>query len=163
MGHQHYYTTTITWTGNNGTGTNDYRGYERSHTVTAEGKSIIEVSSDPKFRGDPSKYNPEELLVSSLSSCHMLWYLHLCAVNGVTVIEYSDHATGTMEENKDGSGQFTEVTLHPKVTVADASMVDQANALHHKANTMCFIARSVKFPVNHKPVTKVKNTLTLKS
>jgi organic hydroperoxide reductase OsmC/OhrA len=89
--------------------------------------------------------------VASISSCHMLWYLHLCAVNGVIVTDYTDQASGSMEENKDGSGQFTEITLQPRVVVEHESMIEKANALHHDANTMCFIARSVNFPVHHKP------------
>src|SRR5688572_29026869 len=108
---QHQYKTTVTWTGNKGSGTSDYRAYERGHTISADGKTDILCSSDPAFRGDKTKYNPEDILVGSLSGCHMLWYLHLCAENGVVVTNYTDHATGIMAENSDGSGQFTEVTL----------------------------------------------------
>jgi organic hydroperoxide reductase OsmC/OhrA len=147
----HRYQAQTRWVGNRGTGTSDYKAYDRNHDIAIEGKPVLTCSSDPSFRGDPSRHNPEELLVASLSGCHMLWYLHLCATNGVNVIEYSDDATGSMEENKDGSGQFTEVILNPKVTVKDASMIEKANALHHDANKMCFIARSVKFPVKHNP------------
>jgi organic hydroperoxide reductase OsmC/OhrA len=121
--------------------------------VFVSGKTELLCSSDPGFRGDKSRHNPEELLVISLSSCHMLWYLHLCSDNGVVVVEYIDEASGVMEENSDGSGQFVEVVLKPKVTVAEKSMIGKANELHHKANQMCFIARSVKFPVRHTPVT----------
>ncbi|MFZ6013675.1 MAG: OsmC family protein [Bacteroidota bacterium] len=149
----HYYNTTVTWTGNNGPGTTEYKSYERSHEIKTEGKPVIRASSDPVFRGDKTKYNPEELLVASLSGCHMLWYLHLCAVNGIVVTEYVDEATSVMEENADGSGQFKEVTLNPRVTVTEQRMVAKANELHHEANKMCFMARSVNFPVHHKPVT----------
>jgi organic hydroperoxide reductase OsmC/OhrA len=149
----HHYQATIQWTGNKGTGTSTYTAYNRSYDMSIPGKAMIQGSSDPAFRGDKSKHNPEDLLVMSLSSCHMLWYLHLCAQHGVIVTDYLDEATGTMAENSDGSGQFTEVTLKPKVTVKDASMIEKAEALHHQANQMCFIARSVKFPVNHKPET----------
>ncbi len=152
----HHYKTTTKWVGNRGQGTANYRAYDRNHDISVEGRPDIVCSSDPTFRGDPSRHNPEVLLVGSLSGCHMLWYLHLCADNNIVVTEYVDEATGTMEENKDGSGQFVEVTLHPRVTVADKSMIDKANELHHKANEMCFIARSVKFPVHHKPVAVVK-------
>ncbi|MBL0743204.1 OsmC family protein [Chryseolinea lacunae] len=151
----HHYTTTLAWTGNKGNGTADYKGYERSHLLSAEGKPEIPGSSDPKFRGDKTRYNPEELLVASLSSCHMLWYLHVCAVNGVIVTDYVDNAAGTMRENADGSGEFLEVTLHPVVTVKDKSMTDKANALHDEAHAMCFIARSVSFPVHHMPTAVV--------
>jgi organic hydroperoxide reductase OsmC/OhrA len=151
MAHTHRYQAQTRWVGNRGTGTSDYKTYDRNHDIAIEGKPVLTCSSDPSFRGDVSRHNPEELLVASLSGCHMLWYLHLCATNGVNVVEYSDDAAGSMEENKDGSGQFTEVILNPKVTVKDASMIEKANALHHDANKMCFIARSVKFPVKHNP------------
>jgi organic hydroperoxide reductase OsmC/OhrA len=152
----HHYKATTTWVGNRGQGTANYRAYDRNHDIAVEGRPDILCSSDPAFRGDTSRHNPEILLVASLSGCHMLWYLHLCADNNIIVTEYTDEATGMMEENKDGSGQFVEVTLNPRVTVADKSMIEKANELHHRANQMCFIARSVKFPVHHKPVAVVK-------
>jgi organic hydroperoxide reductase OsmC/OhrA len=157
MAHLHHYKATTTWVGNRGTGTSDYKAYDRNHNISIEGKPDLLCSSDPSFRGDKTRQNPEELLVASLSGCHMLWYLHLCAVNGIIVTHYEDQASGTMEGNKDGSGQFTEVILRPKVTITDKSMIEKANALHHDANKMCFIARSVKFPVKHEPVAVVKN------
>lgn len=148
---QHNYNVTVTWTGNKGKGTTDYRSYERSHSVRIEGKEEILCSSDPAFRGDKSKHNPEELFLSSISSCHMLWYLHLCADQGIVVVDYADNATGIMQETEDGGGHFTEVVLHPVVTVKDTSMIDLANALHTKANQFCFIANSCNFPIHHKP------------
>jgi organic hydroperoxide reductase OsmC/OhrA len=153
---EHHYKTTLNWVGNQGTGTSNYRAYSRNHDIVVDGKAVIPASADPSFRGDPLRYNPEELLVSSLSGCHMLWYLHLCSVNGVTVVDYKDNATGTMAEMEDGAGYFKEVTLYPEVTVTDAAMIDKANSLHHEANKMCFIANSVNFPVNHQPTCKVK-------
>jgi len=147
----HHYNIDLAWTGNTGTGTKTYRGYERSHTIAAPGKPVIEGSSDPSFRGDASRYNPEELLVAALSACHMLSYLHVCAVAGIVVVAYKDQATGTMEETKDGGGHFTEVTLHPVVTITDPSRTDEANELHHKAGALCFIAASCNFPVSHVP------------
>jgi organic hydroperoxide reductase OsmC/OhrA len=156
MNKQHHYKTTIQWTGNKGTGTDNYRNYERSHEIIIENKANISGSSDPAFRGDKTKHNPKDLLVSSLSSCHMLWYLHLCSEAGVIVIDYVDNATGIMVETANGSGQFTEVTLNPIVTVTENSMIDKANALHKKANELCFIAKSVNFPIYHKPI--IKNT-----
>ena len=140
------------WTGNNGSGTSAYTAYERSHTVKAENKPEVFCSSDPVFRGDKTKYNPEELFVASISSCHMLWYLHLCADNGIVVIDYIDEPVGTLLEKTDGSGNFTEVTLHPKVIVAKHSMVAKANELHEKANQLCFIANSCNFKILHDPV-----------
>jgi organic hydroperoxide reductase OsmC/OhrA len=157
----HHYNTTLSWTGNKGTGTSDYRAYERSHLLSVAGKPEIPASSDPKFRGDKTRYNPEELLVASLSSCHMLWYLHLCAVNGVVVVEYNDSAAGTMTETENGSGQFIEATLRPIVTVKEKSMIDKANALHEEAHSMCFIARSVNFPVHHMPQALVAENATV--
>ena len=153
MDHLHHYKAVTTWVGNRGTGTSGYKDYDRNHDIETEGRKSLLCSSDPSFRGDPSRHNPEQLLVASLSGCHMLWYLHLCSVNGVVVTAYVDEATGTMEENKDGSGQFSEVILSPQVTVLDKSMIQKANELHQDANKMCFIARSVKFPVRHQPVT----------
>lgn len=151
MAKTHRYQTSVAWQGNRGEGTADYRGYSRNHDILAEGKPLIPASSDTSFRGDPSRYSPEDLLVASLSSCHMLWYLHLCAVNGVIVVEYTDQAEGDMPENQDGSGQFEQVTLHPRVVVAAPSMIEKAVSLHADAHKMCFIARSVNFPVHHRP------------
>lgn len=153
---EHHYSTTVNWTGNTGKGTSDYKGYERNHTIQSIGKTVIDGSSDPSFRGDKTKYNPEELLVASLSTCHMLWYLHVCSEAGVVVVDYSDNAKGTMIETADGGGRFAEVTLYPSVTVADASMIEKANELHHKANRFCFIANSCNFPVHHQPSCRVK-------
>ncbi len=155
----HYYHLAVQWTGNTGKGTSDYRQYDRSHTVSIAQKADILGSSDPSFRGDQTKHNPEELFVASLSTCHMLWYLHLCSENGVVVTDYEDQANGTMQETEDGGGYFTEVTLHPVVTVTDESMFDTANALHHRANELCFIANSCNFPVYHKPHCKTENSL----
>lgn len=155
MGERKRYQVDVLWTGNSGSGTISYRGYERSHSVQVKGKPIIYGSSDPAFRGDAAKYNPEELLVASLSSCHMLWYLHLCAEAGIVVVEYVDHAMGTMIETRDGSGYFEEVVLKPTITVSNSGMVDLAGKLHDMANEKCFIANSVNFPVRHQADIKV--------
>jgi len=144
---QHTYRSELEWTGNDGQGTRTYTSYRRDHVITVNGKPPIPASSDPGFRGDKTRYNPEELLVASLSSCHMLWYLHLCAVNNITVLEYRDSAEGVMRENQDGSGEFTGVTLKPQVRIAEASKLAEAEGLHHKAHSLCFISRSVNFPV----------------
>lgn len=149
MGELKRYQVDVVWTGNLGSGTSTYRDYERSHSIQVEGKPIIYGSSDPAYRGDATKYNPEELLVASLSSCHMLWYLHLCAEAGISVVNYGDLALGFMVENADGSGYFKEVVLKPKVIVSEAKMIDLAEKLHKKANEKCFIANSVNFPVHH--------------
>jgi len=147
----HGYEVQVSWTGNQGTGTSSYRAYSRAHVITADGKPPIEGSSDPSFRGDSSRWNPEELLLASLSACHKLWYLGLCAEAGIVVLAYEDRAQGTMVEQGDGAGQFTSVVLRPKVTLAPGSDLAQAQALHHTAHKKCFIARSVNFPVSHEP------------
>lgn len=154
MERTHRYQVEVTWTGNTGSGTSGYRDYARDHEVTGavtSEKPVILGSADPAFRGDPQRWNPEELLVVSLSQCHMLWYLALCAQKGVTVTAYMDRPEGTMSENAEGSGVFTEVTLRPEVTITDSADVDQATALHHEAHRMCFIANSVNFPVRATP------------
>ncbi len=148
---QHSYTATIKWTGNDGEGTKTYRSYRRDHEIAAPGKPVIPASSDPAFRGDAARYNPEDLLVASLSGCHMLWYLHLCAVNQVVVLDYQDAAVGTMDENADGSGQFSRVVLRPVVNIAPGCDRAKAAALHHEAHKLCFIARSVNFTVDLEP------------
>jgi organic hydroperoxide reductase OsmC/OhrA len=147
----HHYNTTIKWTGNKGSGTDDYRNYERSHHIIIENKSVILGSSDTVFRGDGTKHNPEDLLLASISSCHMLWYLHLCADAGVIVVDYIDNANGQMSEGGGAGGRFTEVTIHPLVTVKDKSMIEKAMELHHKAHEFCFIANSVNFSIYQKP------------
>ena len=148
---QHSYNVRVDWTGNDGEGTKTYKGYRRDHTIASEGKPPIQGSSDPAFRGDRARYNPEELLVASLSSCHMLWYLHLCSANGVTVLEYSDAASGDLQEGNDGSGEFVRVLLRPAVKVAAGDDRTKALALHSEAHRLCFIARSVNFPVDLAP------------
>ncbi|NED95556.1 OsmC family protein [Phytoactinopolyspora alkaliphila] len=156
MQRSHHYQVTVEWTGNRGTGTSGYRDYGRGHDVSAEGKTVtIPGSADRTFRGEPERWNPEELLVSSLAQCHMLAYLHLAAVAGVVVTHYVDTPLGTMVLERDGSGQFSEVLLRPAVTVTDPAMIDKAQELHEDAHSTCFIARSVNFPVRHAPETHV--------
>ena len=152
MTNAHHYETTVRWTGNLGTGTSAYNAYSRDHEISAPEKTaVIKGSSDRHFRGDATRYNPEELLVAALSQCHMLAYLHLCAVNNIVVLAYEDTAQGTMLLAKDGSGQLTEVTLHPLVTLSPESSADVAEELHREAHRVCFIANSVNFPVAHQP------------
>jgi organic hydroperoxide reductase OsmC/OhrA len=144
---KHDYEVRMDWTGNDGEGTKNYRSYRRDHEITSGNKASIPGSSDPAFRGDPTRYSPEELLVGSVSSCHMLWYLHFCAVNGVVVLDYHDRAAGEMNENADGSGEFVRIVLRPEIRISAASDTAKADALHHEAHRFCFIARSVNFPV----------------
>jgi organic hydroperoxide reductase OsmC/OhrA len=149
---EHRYQVTTTWTGNRGTGTSGYRAYGRDHDIARDGKSlVIPGSSDPAFLGDPARYNPEELLVASLSACHMLWFLHLCSDAGIAVTSYRDDAVGEMTERAGGAGEFTKVTLRPHVILEDRSRATEIDALHAKAHELCFIARSVNFPVEHEP------------
>ncbi len=152
---RHTYSARIEWTGNDGAGTQTYRGYRRDHTIACSGKPIILGSSDQAFRGDPSRHSPEDLLVASLSSCHMLWYLHLCSANQINVLAYHDDAIGLMDETADGSGAFVRVTLHPAVQISAESDSVKALALHAEAHRFCFIAKSVNFPVDHAPTLSV--------
>lgn len=152
MKRKHRYNLTTTWTGDNGSGTSSYHAYDRSYTISIPGKPDISGSSDPAFHGDGSKYNPEEMFLASVSSCHALWYLHLCAAAGITVVSYADAATGVMQEREDGSGCFTEITLHPHVVITDKSAIKTATELHGQANQFCFIANSCNFPIHHQPV-----------
>jgi organic hydroperoxide reductase OsmC/OhrA len=155
---QHTYKLSMQWTGNLGEGTQTYRGYSRNHEISAAEKATtIHGSSDPAFRGDATRYNPEELLLAALSTCHMLAYLHLCAVNKINVVDYNDAPVGIMRENSDGSGEFVEATLHPQVTIA-AGDESRAQHLHHDAHELCFIARSVNFKVGVEPTITVAHT-----
>ncbi|MEM9808287.1 MAG: OsmC family protein [Cyanobacteria bacterium P01_D01_bin.56] len=154
----HQYHTQVLWTGNLGQGTASYRTYERSHDIVVEGKPTIAASSDAAFRGDKTKYNPEELLVASISSCHMLWYLHLCAEASIVIVDYLDQASGTMIEARDGSGYFAEVRLNPVVTVAPGCDITQAEQLHEQAHHFCFIANSINFPVLCEPIIQYEHT-----
>ena len=148
MRKQHGYEVLTRCTGDLGTGTSDYRAYSRDHEVRgAKTSGPILGSSDAGFRGDSTRYNPEELLVASISTCHLLWYLHLCADAGIVVVEYTDVASGTMVETEDGGGHFTEVVLRPQVTITRAQQKEQALRLHEEAHRLCFVANSVNVPV----------------
>jgi organic hydroperoxide reductase OsmC/OhrA len=150
-GKTHTYKSSLTWTGDLGKGTSSYKAYSRDHVFSGGGKPDLPGSSDPAFRGDAHRYNPEDLLVASLSSCHMLWYLHLCAEAGINVLAYRDEAVGTMVEDAARGGYFTRVVLHPKVTIARGGDPAKARELHHAAHEKCFIANSVNFPVACEP------------
>ncbi len=146
----HHYQVKIVWTGNRGEGTANYRAYDRDHQIIVRGKPVIEASADAAFRGDAKRHNPEDLLVAALSTCHMLWYLNLCADAGIVVSGYRDEAAGEMVTDAATGGRFTSVTLRPVVTLA-AGDPDTARLLHNEANRRCFIANSVNFPVRHEP------------
>lgn len=148
---EHSYHVVVSWTGNQGSGTADYRSYARSHEIASpagQSKPVIPGSSDPAFRGDPNRWTPEELFLAALSACHKLWYLHLCAVAGVVVESYVDEAEGVMLESQDGSGRFASVTLRPRITITRAADLEKAHDLHHEAHAKCFIANSVATPMS---------------
>lgn len=151
---EHHYSVAVDWTGNRGSGTSGYRAYGRDHTVSAAAVPTLLGSADRTFHGDANRWNPELLLLAALTQCHMLSYLHVAASAGVVVTGYSDAAQGTMVLHADGSGEFTSVTLHPVVTVAEPNMSELANSLHEDAAAKCFIARSVNFPVHHRPTAR---------
>jgi organic hydroperoxide reductase OsmC/OhrA len=147
----HHYRVRATWTGDRGTGTSGYRDYARDVTLEIEGKPALPASADRPFRGDASRWNPEDLLLAALSECHLLSYLHACVTAGVVVVGYTDDASGTMVLDGRGGGAFTEVVLRPRVVVAETGMVDAATRAHAQAREWCFIANSVNFPVRHEP------------
>jgi organic hydroperoxide reductase OsmC/OhrA len=158
MSKEHFYKAKINWTGNLGTGTSEYTAYSRAHEVSGDGgKDVILASADPVYRGEASRYNPEELVVAAIAGCHMLWYLHLCADAGVVVVDYEDEASGTLTETDDGNGKFSEVTINPRVTITKDSNAEKAFELHDKAHELCFIANSMNFPVRFKPAIVFEN------
>jgi organic hydroperoxide reductase OsmC/OhrA len=152
---EHRYALTVRWTGNLGAGTSTYRGYSRDHDVEIPGLPVLRGSADPTFHGDRERYNPEQLLLAALSQCHMLSFLHVAVKHGVVVTAYEDRAEALMRTNRDGSGQFESVTLKPRVTIAGPAAPDLLEELHVEANKVCFIARSVNFPVLHQPTSVV--------
>lgn len=151
----HTYNVSVHWIGNRGAGTTSYRAYGRGHLLRASGKPMIRGSSDPLFLGEADCWNPEELFVAALSSCHMLWYLHLCAQAGIVVTDYEDDARGEMSEDGENGGQFTRVELHPKVVLAAAADRERAMDLHKSAHARCFVARSVRCDVEVWPSLRV--------
>jgi organic hydroperoxide reductase OsmC/OhrA len=156
MAHEHTYKLTAVWTGNKGEGTKNVRTYDRSHTVSIQGKPELFLITDNAVVGDKSKLNPEDLLVSALSSCHLLSYLYLCSMEGIVITSYTDNAIGIMIEEASGAGSFKEVTLNPIFSVTDESMVERAIELHHKAHEICYIANSVNFEVRCNPSCNVE-------
>lgn len=152
MSKAHDYMIDLVWTGNKGTGTSSYKAYSRDYTVSVANKPDILGASDPAFLGDPSRHNPEDMFLASVASCHMLWYLHLASAAGIQVISYRDNATGTMVLNADGSGEFSSITLKPVVGIRDPQHKDKAHALHDEVGALCFIARSIKVPIQHEVI-----------
>ncbi len=156
MHNEHRYEVTVTWTGNRGEGTASYRSYDRDNDIETEHHPVIQGSADPHFRGNPSRWNPEQLLVAAAAQCHMLAYLHVAATNNLIVTAYVDHPTAVLTEDDKGGGAFTDITLHPTVTITDPDQIELAARLHHDANAACFIANSLNLPVRHEPSTVVR-------
>lgn len=147
----HEFTASVRWTGNTGEGTQTYRGYGRTWDIATDSKAIVHCSNDPLLGGDPTKHNPEDLLLASLSSCHMLWYLHLACNAGIVVHAYSDNPIGVGETLPNGAGRFLRATLRPKILVSGRLDLQRAAELHHEVHKYCFIARSINFPVTYEP------------
>jgi organic hydroperoxide reductase OsmC/OhrA len=147
----HSYSARIRWTGNLGSGTSGYRSYSRDHEIEVEGPGSLAGTADPTFHGSRDRWNPEQLLLTAVAQCHMLSYLHVAVKAGVVVTGYRDSATGTLRLNRDGSGEFTGILLRPHVELEDAGQGALADSLHAEANRLCFIARSVNFPIHHEP------------
>jgi organic hydroperoxide reductase OsmC/OhrA len=150
-GRQHTYHVTVEWTGNRGVGTSSYTAYGRDHTISSGTKQPINGSSDPAFRGDRDRWNPEDLLIASISACHKLWFLHLCATSGISVVSYQDEAEGTMVEDRSGAGRFVRAVLRPRIVIRAGDDPAKAAQLHQEAHEHCFIANSVNFPVTIEP------------
>ena len=146
---KHLFKATLNWTTNKNQEESSKRFYSKTHQIKIEGKPVLDVSAAKAFKGDPSLYNPEDLLLSSLVSCHMMSYLYVCSQNGIEVLEYLDNAEATLEVNPDGRGRFVEVRLHPKVKISNSDKIELALELHQKANQLCFIANSCNFSVLH--------------
>jgi len=157
---EHHYKAVLKWTDVSGKGTTEYKAYNRNHSIKIEGKPTLIMSSDPEFMGDRSLHNPEDLFLSALASCHMLWYLHLCSVNAITVVDYTDQAEGTMIEKSIGGGHFKEVRLNPVVTILEKDKKELAIRLHQQASQKCYIANSCNFPITHKPTIHTDKNLS---
>ena len=148
----HLYLSRVVWTGNRGEGTSHYRGYDRTWDVAVPGKAVVACSNDPLLGGDPAKMNPEDLLMSALSACHMLWYLHYASEAGIVVTGYQDTPEGVGEVGRGGAGRFVSATLRPVIRLRPGADLAMAEAIHHRIHEVCFIARSVNFPVSYAPV-----------
>jgi organic hydroperoxide reductase OsmC/OhrA len=155
MGFKHLFKAKLKWFSNEKNTNSTTRSYTKSHTIVIAGKDILNVSAAKAFKGDPNLYNPEDLLLSSVVSCHMMSYLYVCEQNGIEIVSYADEAEATLEVSEEGSGRLTEVRLHPKVTITQVEKINEALSLHKKANELCFIANSCNFPIVHFPSCEV--------
>lgn len=151
MAFKHIFKLALNWFSTEKIPSPKFKVYSKSHRISIEGKADLEISAAKVFKGDPALYNPEDLLLSSLVSCHMMSYLYVCAQNNIEVLSYSDHAEATLEVDSDGTGRFVEVILKPEVVILNQDQIALALDLHKKANQLCFIANSCNFPVLHYP------------
>lgn len=151
MGFKHLFKVKLNWFSTRNEGVSTSKSYNKSHTIAIEGKPILTISAAKAFKGDPALYNPEDMLLSSIVSCHMMSYLYVCAQNGLEVVSYTDAAEATLEVLENGSGRFIEVRLYPKVVIRQKEKITEALSLHKKANELCFIANSCNFPIVHEP------------
>lgn len=158
MSYKHVFKVSLTWHHAEQPNLQGLKVYSKSHSIAIEGKADLHVSAAKAFKGDPLLYNPEDLLLSSLVSCHMMSYLYVCSQHSIQVLSYTDNALATLATERDGSGRFTAVTLYPEVMIADASQIDLALSLHTQANKLCFIANSCNFKILHHPTCKAINT-----
>ncbi|WP_035674444.1 OsmC family protein [Flavobacterium sp. 83] len=152
MGFKHVFKAKLDWFFSK----NEAAKYTKSHTITIDGKSVLNVSAAKAFKGDPALHNPEDLLLSSVVSCHMMSYLYLCKQNDIEVVSYTDEAEATLEVSADGSGRFIAITLNPKVRITNKEKIVEALSLHKKANQLCFIANSCNFPILHCPTCEIE-------
>jgi organic hydroperoxide reductase OsmC/OhrA len=155
MARGHDYQSRVVWTGNRGEGTAHYRAYDRTWDIAVPGKPLVHCSNDPLIGGDPAKMNPEDLLLSALAACHMLWFLHFASDAGIVVTAYEDSPIGHGEIGPGGAGRFTAATLRPVVTIAPGVDPEAVAAIHTRIHAVCFIARSVNFPVDYAPQTLI--------
>lgn len=148
---EHEFPARVVWTGNLGRGTTNYHAYQRTWSVATPGKSEIQCSNDPLLGGDPALHNPEDLLIATVSACHMLWYLHLASKAKIIVTSYVDDPVGIGETEANGTGRFVRAVLRPRIDVVEGADLAKAEALHHDVHRYCFIARSVNFPITYEP------------
>jgi organic hydroperoxide reductase OsmC/OhrA len=127
--------------------------YSRGHIWKFDGGAEIPASSSPHVVPVPMSVeeyvDPEEAFVASLSSCHMLFFLHLAGKAKLVVEEYVDEAVGIMEKNEEGRHAITKVTLRPRTVFSEGTQAshNQLQELHDQAHELCFIANSVKTEV----------------
>jgi len=123
----------------------DYKSYNRDHTWSFDGDMQVRASAAPAYRGNPALVDPEEALVASLSSCHMLTFLALASQKGFVVDSYTDRAVGHLEKNSKGKLAITRVDLYPNIAFAGSNKPtsEQLAELHDRSHHECFIANSV--------------------